>query len=116
MGEQTMNGIRQYIGMLLSIVRQQAEQLADFEKKLAISDAFKYVFNGVVCSCVLSSQLSQKTTDLHCLFIRKEYEVLKNRYEQLLGEKLEGLDVHALEQIETLQLDALRKVKVLFHF
>jgi hypothetical protein len=38
---------------------------------------------------------------------------LKTKYEQLLGEKLEGLDVHALEQIETLQLEALRKVKVL---
>jgi hypothetical protein len=83
MGEQSMNSLHQYIGMLLATVKQQYEQIVELENKLLASDT-----------------------------LRKECADLKCKYAQLLGERLEGLDVQALEQIEALQLEALRKVKL----
>lgn len=64
LGEHAMNGIRQYIGMLLFIVKQQTEQIANLEKKLAASDTCKYVFMLVfVDVCVFHGQ--SKKANLH---------------------------------------------------
>jgi hypothetical protein len=41
MGEQSMNSLHQYIGMLLATVKQQYEQIVELENKLLASDTLR---------------------------------------------------------------------------